>query len=264
METVSKGKRIRAERATPPPVRAKGSGGGFPTWGWVAIALGIAAVLGGVLIASSVLGASSDPKPEVTAAGKLAFADEVEALMDGIPQDGASLGDADAPVTLVEFADLQCPFCAQWAKEALPVYIEDYVRDGKLRIEFRPLTFIGNDSVTAAQIALAAGEQGKAWNAIDLMYRNQGGENTGWVSTEFIAALGRSIPGLDTDQMLDDAGGDGPQQAIDDAASEAETKGIDSTPSFLLGPTGGALERVTPSSLDADGLREQIEAALKS
>ena len=69
-------------------------------------------------------------------------------MFDGIPQDGVALGDPDAPITLVEFADLQCPFCAEWAIEALPVYVEDYVRTGQMRIEFRPLTFIGNDSVS--------------------------------------------------------------------------------------------------------------------
>ncbi len=167
-------------------------------------------------------------------------------MLDGIPQDGVSLGDPDAPVTLVEFADLQCPFCAQWAKEALPVYVADYVRTGQMRIEFRPLTFIGNESQSAAEIAVAAGQQGKAWNAIDLIYRNQGAENSGWFSSDFIAALGRSIPGLDADQMLSDAAGDGPQQMIDAAATEANEKGIDSTPSFLLGKTGGSLERVQP------------------
>jgi protein-disulfide isomerase len=262
MGTVSKGKRIRAERNAPPPVRAKGSGGGMPTWAWVAIALGIAAVLGGVLIASSVLGASSDPKPEVTQGGRLAFADEVNEMLDGIPQDGLALGDPDAPVTLVEFADLQCPFCAQWALESLPVYVADYVRDGKLRIELRPLTFIGNDSDTGAQVALAAGKQGYGWNAVDLMYRNQGGENTGWISSDFIAALGKSIPGLDADQMLDDMASDEVRQAIDDAAADAQEKDIDSTPSFLLGPTGGELERVRPDSLGPEGLRDQIEALL--
>ena len=113
-------------------------------------------------------------------------------------------------------------------------------------------------------MAVAAGEQGKAWNAIELIYRNQGAENSGWFSTEFIDALGRSIPGLDADQMLTDAAGDVPPQVIADAAADAEANDIDSTPSFLLGPTGGELERVQPDSLDADGLREQIEALLNS
>jgi protein-disulfide isomerase len=229
------------------------------TWGWVAIALAIAAVLGGILVAASTYGADSTPRPEVTPAGDLAFSDEVNALFDGVPQDGTSLGDPDAPVTLVEYADLQCPFCAEWARDALPAYVKDYVRPGKLRIEFRPLAFLGDDSERAAHAALAAGEQDKAWNVIELMYRNQGGENSGWVSDDFLDAVGRSIPGLDADAMLTGAQGDGPRSALEASIAEANERGIDSTPSFLLGRTGGDLEEVKPDSLDADGLRSQIE-----
>lgn len=259
---MAKGKRLRAERAAPPPVRPQGHGGGLPTWAWLAIALGIAALLGGVLVAASRYGADSTPRPEVTPAGELAFADAVNELLDGVPQAGTSLGRADAPVTLVEFADLQCPFCAKWAEEALPAYVEDYVRPGLLRIEFRPLAFLGGDSEQAALVALAAGEQNKLWNVLELMYRNQGGENTGWVSDDFLAALGRSIPGLDADAMLTGAQGDGPRSALERSIAEADDRGIDSTPSFLLGRTGGDLAEVKADSLDADGLRSQIEGLI--
>jgi protein-disulfide isomerase len=259
---VAKGKRIRAERATPPPVRPHGHGGGFPTWAWLAIALGIAAVIGGVLVAASKYGASSTPRPEVAPTGELAFAGEVNQLFEGIPQDGASLGRPDAPVTLVEYADLQCPFCAGWARDALPAYVKDYVRPGRLRIEFRPMTFIGADSEKAALVAFAGGEQNKLWNVVELMYRNQGGENSGWVSDDFLTALGRSVPGLDADAMLTGAQGDGPRSALDRSIAQSDEDGIDSTPSFLLGPTGGDLAEVKPDSLDADGLRSQIEGLI--
>ena len=51
---------------------------------------------------------------------------------------------------MVEFADLQCPFCAEYTKNVVPTIVNRYVRPGKLRIEFRPLTFIGPDSAKAA------------------------------------------------------------------------------------------------------------------
>ena len=74
-------------------------------------------------------------------------------MLDGIPQDGIALGEPDAPVTLVEYADLQCPFCAEWALQTFPELVADYVRDGRLRIEFRGLTFIGPESEDALRAA---------------------------------------------------------------------------------------------------------------
>ena len=54
------------------------------------------------------------------------------------------------------------------------------------------------------------------------MYRNQGSENSGWVSDDFVTALGRSVPGLDVDQWLADADTDAVAQVIDDAQAEAQ------------------------------------------
>ncbi len=97
-------------------------------------------------------------------------------LLDGIPQEGAVLGRPDAPATLVEDGDVQCPYCAAWASGALPELVRDYVRPGKLRIEFRGLAFVGPESDTGLRAALAAGEQRKLWNVVDLLYQNQGPE----------------------------------------------------------------------------------------
>ena len=80
-------------------------------------------------------------------------------LFAGIEQHGAALGSPKAPVTLVEYADLQCPYCAQWARDALPTLVEDYVKTGKLRIVFSGMAFIGADSDKALRTAIAAGEQ---------------------------------------------------------------------------------------------------------
>jgi protein-disulfide isomerase len=80
---------------------------------------------------------------------------DVEALLDGVPQNGTVFGEDDAPVTLVEYADLQCPFCAEWALRTFPELVTDYVREGQLRIEFRGLSFIGPESEDALRTALA-------------------------------------------------------------------------------------------------------------
>ena len=85
--------------------------------------------------------------------------DDVGELYAGIPQDGTTLGEDNAPVTLYLYEDFQCPFCGQFDREMFPDLIDDYVRDGKVKVVSETMAFLGPDSVTAARAALAAGEQ---------------------------------------------------------------------------------------------------------
>jgi protein-disulfide isomerase len=166
------------------------------------------------------------------------------------------------PVTLAEFADLQCPFCAEWSRNALPELVRDYVRAGRVRIVFRRLTFIGPDSEEALRFALAAGEQGKLWNVVDLLYENQGGENEGWVTDDLLTAVGGAVPGLDVERVFAEQSGtrvDAELEAAEEAATES---GIRGTPSFAVGRTGGTLRVVELDSLDAQALRPDLDALL--
>ena len=225
--------------------------------GGVVLAAIVAAVAVGALLA-----AGDDEGGGTTTGVELAGADDTNALLEGIPQEGTAIGAPDAPVTLVEFADLQCPFCAQWATDAFPDLVEEYVRPGKLRIEFRGLMFIGPDSEKALRAALSAGEQDRLWQTVELLYQNQGAENSGWVTDELFDAVATSAK-LDARSWEDGFDSDSVDEGISSAASEASTAGINSTPSFLLGPTGGRLERVQVETLDVEGLRPAIEQALR-
>jgi hypothetical protein len=92
----------------------------------LAAVLCTAAALAGALVAASVIGARDEgPAPAPAAAPE-----PEPSLFAGIEQRGAALGSPRAPVTLVEYADLQCPYCAQWARDALPTLVDDYVRAG--------------------------------------------------------------------------------------------------------------------------------------
>jgi len=79
------------------------------------------------------LGGSDDTSSN----GPVAGAQENTAMLAGIPQRGNVLGSPKAPVTLVEYADLQCPYCATFAVDVLPYLLDDYVRTGKVKLEFR-------------------------------------------------------------------------------------------------------------------------------
>ena len=162
-------------------------------------------------------------------------------MLDGIPQDGTTLGRANAPVTLLEYADLQCPYCAQWAIRALPALVEDYVRAGKLRIEFRGLAFVGPDSDTALRTALAAGRQDRLWHVVELLYANQGAENSGWVTDDLIATLTASVPGLHPEQVAADRQSAAVDAEIAKAQAHARAANVRGTPAFEIGRTGRAL-----------------------
>ena len=150
--------------------------------------------------AAVVLAVAAAPGRAAAPAG----AAQVAAMLRGVPQHGVDLGSPKAPVTLYEFADLQCPYCAQWERNALPVLIRKYVRPGKLRIVFVGMTFLGPDSTKAFRAALAAGRQNRFWNVAELFYVNQGTENTGWVTDAFVRSVGSAVSGLNVAKMLAD------------------------------------------------------------
>jgi protein-disulfide isomerase len=218
----------------------------------------IAVVIAGALIAVSVLGSGGDePAPSVTVSGS-----DTVALLTGIPERGPVLGRQDAPVTLVEFADLQCPFCAEWSQSAFPEIVRDYVRPGKVRIVFRGLSFLGPDSEKALRFAVAAGLQGRLWYAVDLLYANQGQENSGWVTDGFLAGVAAAIPVFSPEQAHADETSPQVDAQIRAANDVAAALDVRSTPSFAAGKTGGELTLVSVTSLTADALRPTLDSLL--
>lgn len=175
------------------------------------------------------------------------------ALFAGIPQRDASLGSPAAPVTLVEFGDLQCPTCASFAQEVLPTIVSRYVRTGRVLLVFAGLHFIGRDSLRALRMAEAVGEQSRLWQFVDLMYRNQGLENSSYVTDRYLRALAGAIPGIDVSRALAARGSDGVQARIETAQAQAHSHGIETTPSFLLSRTGQPPRRFSPASLGDSG-----------
>src|SRR4029450_11884418 len=103
-----------------------------------------------------------------------------------IPEQSGVLGHANAPVTVTEYLDLQCPICANASRTVLPGVVDDYVRTGKVKLEARTLHFIGEDSVRAARVAAGAEQQGKLWPFLEAFYAKQGTENSGYVTDDFL------------------------------------------------------------------------------
>jgi protein-disulfide isomerase len=233
-----------------------------------AAVLSTAAALAGVLIGASQVGADNSGASVAPTSGQtssratLAPASPEPSLFAGIEQHGAALGSANAPVTLVEYADLQCPYCAQWARHALPTLVEDYVKPGKLRIVFRGLAFTGPDSDKALRTAVAAGENDHLWDVVHGLYLNQGNENAGWVTDALVAKIAASAPGLDGAALLDRRWDRVIASEINRAAQAAQAAGVTGTPAFQAGPTGGPLELVRVDSLGPEGIVPAIKELL--
>lgn len=179
-------------------------------------------------------------------------ADQVT-LFDGIPQDGAWLGKAGAPVTVEEFADLQCPFCAAASKEQLPAVVKDFVRPGDVRMRLRLLAFIGDDSVKGARAAWRAADENRMWQFAEAWYADQGPENSGYATDDFISGIADKAGASD---VL--SGGDAAaiSKQLSEDRSAASAAQIDSTPTFLVKGADGKTQTVA-----ADGLAKAIRDA---
>lgn len=224
--------------------------------------LGAAAAIVVVLVLASG-GGSSSKAPKVQAGEKIAGQNESRQMLAGIPQNGITLGKAGAPVTMVEFADLKCPICREYTLQAMPTLVQDYVRTGKVKMEYRNLAFIAPDSDKAAAMAGAVSKQNKLWNFADVFYFNQGNETDAYVTDAFLRKVGGGVAGLDVDKALAQRSSAAVKRYLADANTLANQYGVTGTPTFVVGPTGGTLTKINPKTLTADAFRAPIEAALK-
>jgi protein-disulfide isomerase len=218
---------------------------------WIALGVAALAVVG-VLVGLSVSGGGGSGGSS-SATGLLAGAAEVNREFAGLPQDGARVGRASAPVAITEYADLQCPFCAELATETIPAVIDRWVRPGTARLTFRTFNVIGPDSTTGARGAQAAALQNRLWPFVDLVYRNQGRENDGWLTNAFMVRVARQVRGLDVARFTDDLDSSAVAAAVaaDQAAGERE---VQATPHLVIAGPGGTrvLEGFqTPEAIDA-------------
>jgi len=226
--------------------------------------LGGAVALAAAIVVVIVLATGGgDDGPSKRAGEPVAGANDTAALLQGIEQRGVTLGDPRAPVTLVEFGDLQCPYCRDTSDTVLPAIIEDYVRDGRVKLVFRDVAFLGNDSIRGAQMAAAAGLQDKLWDYIHIFYLNQGTENTGYVTDDFLREIGSGVRGLDVDRAMADRADPAVQRQLDEAKREWESYGLSGTPSFVVGRSGGQLEVVdTENGITVESLSRAIDRLL--
>lgn len=219
---------------------------------WLSVGLLVAAVA--VLLA---LGLRDDGDAEPALAATVQGTEDVTAELAGLAQSGNLIGDADAPVTIVEYGDLACPACRLASETTVPDTIERFVRPGRASLAFRPIAFISPSSDRGALAAEAAAEQDAMWSLIGLLYRNQGDEGSDWLTTELLEAAVVDL-GLDLAVWRRDYGSDAIEQRAAEREAAAERDEVHATPTFVVsGPAG---TRTIEGVVSADEIQEAIEA----
>ena len=198
-----------------------------------------------VAIAISSGGSSATVLKPNSPAAKKAQA-TVNTLLAGIPQQGATLGSPSAKVTVTEYGDLVCPVCKSFALDAENQLISNDVRSGKVKIVYKALETAsgqanGSMFVPGQRAMLAAGNQKKAWNYIELFYHEQGDEASSYVTDNYLGGLAKQIPGLSFDQWNSDRGSPTLTNQVSADVSAANAAGFSSTPTLVVtGPKSQA------------------------
>lgn len=148
--------------------------------------------------------------------------------------DPLAIGDEDAPVVLIEYADFRCPFCGVFARETKPELMK-YVEDGTLRMEYRDLPIFGEQSTRAAMAGRAAGAQGRFWEFYDAVFADAPPRGHASLTDATLTKYAKESGVPDLNQFKKDMNSQKYADDVQADADEASDLGASSTPLFLVG-----------------------------
>jgi protein-disulfide isomerase len=180
---------------------------------------------------------------------------------DPITSAGApELGDRGAPAVVIIFSDFQCPYCGEFARTEFHDVVDEYVRDGRLRVvfEYFPLTTIHPQALQAAHAAECADEQGQFWKLHDLLFRNQDRLDQQHLD-EMVQGIGTDMQDFRRCLSADAA-------AVHRGMLLAQSLKINSTPTFVFGvrsmPGSMVARRIVVGTMTTPQLRAEIDSLL--
>lgn len=225
-------------------------------------------MLGGVLglavvvVVAAILISSSGGKDKGIGDGQNVSADavvgvaETKAMFDGVPQKGFELGQDSAKATLIQAEDPQCPVCKQYSETVLPQVVQNDVRAGKAKVQLNMYPFIGPDSDRGAQFTVAAARQNRAFYALELIYRNQGDENSGYMTDSYLRTIAQAA-GLDVNKVMADMQSTAVKNEVARQEKFATTNGATGTPTLWTQQGSGDLATVSDFT-NAQAISQQL------
>ena len=220
------------------------SWGGFTVIGAIAVAV----VIGALLVFVNRPGSSANSEAYIPHERDVA-------------QAGTLLGDPNAPVRIIEYADFQCPFCKAFWETIEPVLVEEYVATGEASLEFRNYAFLGPESSRAAEAGACAADQNRFWDFHDLLLLRQGRQNSGVFSDsnlkQYASTIGDEFSDFDVGAWESCFDARTYELDIQEEAQIAANSGVASTPTVVI--NGQSIAGVQ----SADVYRAAIDAALE-
>lgn len=172
-----------------------------------------------------------------------------------VPAGMPVLGDNNAPVTVIEFADFQCPFCSEWQKLVFPQLKTQYIDTGKIRFVYMDYAFLGQESFRAAEAARCAHDQGKFWEYHDTLLQNQKGENENAFSDVNLKQFAKNLA-LDENKFSFCLESNTYQKAVEDALQKGSEYGVEATPTVFI--DGYEYEGLLNYSIYASAIDDQL------
>ena len=175
-----------------------------------------------------------------------------------------STGDSNAPITITEYSDYQCPYCKKFVDETEKQLVETYVASGQVRFVYRSFgLFIGPESQDAAEATYCAADQGKFWDFHDILFANHTGENVGDYTNRKLQAFGNTL-GLDMDAFNSCLDSGKYADLVTQDGIDGQAAGIKATPSFVMTyvVNGETKSKIIEGAQPFSAFQAEIEAAL--
>lgn len=170
------------------------------------------------------------------------------------------LGSLDAPVTIIEFGDYQCPNCKKWFLSTKPDIVTNYIDTGKVNLIFIDIAFLGKDSIPASIASYCAEEQEKYWDYHSFLYSNQMSIDNGWANSESLKGYAYNL-GLNMDMFVSCLDSEKYLKRVQFNTEKAQNNGVTGTPTFfIIGPNGIQEKIVGPQPFSV--FEEVIESML--
>lgn len=199
-----------------------------------------AVVIGGSIVFAVMYGSASSNAGGKAQTVAVAPTAQPSAAVPPIGARDAVLGNPNAPVTLIEYGDYQCPFCGQFFSQTQPQIVANYVNTGKVKMVFRNFAFLGPESTAAANASECAEDQNKSWTYHDALYAGKvaddakgGSENDGFFSTAKLLKLGQQV-GLDMTKFTSCVQNQSDANIVAQDKANTTALGVNSTPTIYI------------------------------